>query len=189
MHKMAADLLQIDEETGLATAGDVAGVAELRAGLAGDDGALVWSDPLPLTVVVAEAPVGLRVRVTDAATGQPLAGATVRAGEAEAATGDDGVAELPGADPEAPVSVFHPAHDYVTLVGVARRDLHVPLPRRSDPALVAGFSGEVDFDRVTSEGGVEVGLAGASISSGFTQLDIAALVGDIFESEVAVGGF
>ncbi len=172
-------------EGAILTAGPQLGEATVRAGFE-VDGEVIWSEPVGLRVVDSAPPEqGIRVRVTDAATGAPLEGATVRADDAEAATDAEGIATFDAAADV--VSVFAADHDYVTLVGVAGDDLHVALPPRSDDALVAGFTGEVDFARVTTEGGVDLGLAGASISGGLTHVNFGVLLGQLFNVPVNAG--
>lgn len=179
----------IGEATGLAVAGDAAGIAEVRAGVESPDEGWVWSDPVRLQVIVEPEPVGLRVRVTASASGAPLADAAVRLGEEVVITGVDGVASLQGVPDGGPLSVFHAGYDYVTIVGSTLLDVQVPLDRRSNPDRAAGFTGRIDFDRVTTEGGVDVGLAGASLAGGLTRLRLATLIGDIFQSRVEAFGF
>ena len=53
----------------------------------------------------------------------------------------------------------------------------------------AGFTGEIDWARVMSQGGVELGLAGASIGGGLTNLALTDLIGQLFNVEVSVAGF
>ena len=181
----APDVLDVEAGTGAVTAGPVAGAANVVAAFPQPSGEMLPSDPLPVSVVEAAAPDGLRVRVT--AGGAPVEGAIVRAGDADTATDAEGVAgfELEGDVPT--VSVFADGFDYVTFVGLGARDLHVPLTPRSDDARVAGFTGAISFDDVTSQGGVDLGLAGASIGGGLTHLGIAQLVGELFNVPVEAG--
>ncbi len=148
----------------------------------------VISEPVAVSVEALPVAEGWRVRVTSQGSGGAVAGAQVRAGMAVATTDEAGVAELPG-DAGGPLTVFAEGHDYVSLVGVEPGAVHVPLPVRSDFARVAGFTGELDFARVMSEGGVELGLAGASIGGGLTNLSLTDLIGQLFNVEVGVAGF
>ncbi|MCB9524183.1 MAG: Ig-like domain-containing protein [Myxococcales bacterium] len=148
----------------------------------------IVSEAVALRVDEVPMAAGWRVRVSSQATGGPIAGAVVRAGMELAETDADGVAELP-ADAGGPLSVFAEGHDYVTLVGVEPGAVHVPLAPRSDFGRVAGFTGEIDWARVMSQGGVELGLAGASIGGGLTNLALTDLIGQLFNVEVSVAGF
>lgn len=167
---------------GLASAGPEAGEVAIVA----SRGA-VASAPLALRVEELTPPEGLRVRVSDAATGAPVAGATVRADALEAVTGDDGTAHFPEPAAAPTITVFSEAHDYVTLVGAAGSAIHLPVWPRSDDARVAGFTGSIDFGAIEDAGAVELGLAGASIAGGLTHLDFEALLGQIFSVEVNAG--
>jgi hypothetical protein len=168
---------------GVLTAGPGTGDAQLVAHL-GD----LSSDPVALTVLELVQPEGWRVRVTSQSTGLPLAGAMVRVGMASAESDAAGIAEL-SADAEGPLTVFANDHDYVSVVGLEPGAVHVPLPDRSDLSRVAGFTGEIDFARVLSEGGVEMGLAGASIGGGLSNIDMSTLLGELFSVEVGAFGF
>ncbi len=181
----APDVLDVNPGTGEVTAGPEAGSGNVVAAFPQPNGDMLASDPLPLRVVEAAAPEGLRVRVT--ANGAPVEGATVRAGDEDTATDAEGVAEFE-LDGDVPtVTVFADGFDYITFVGLGTRDLHIPLTPRSDDALVAGFTGAISFDDVTSEGGVDLGLAGASIGGGLTHLGIAQLVGELFNAAINAG--
>lgn len=185
----APERLQVDAETGVAIAGAEIGPAAITAALPGDD-ALV-SAPVVFQIVEAPAPDVGRIRVTDSATGEPVPGATVRVGEESFLTDEAGLAELGEVEPPITVTVFSADHDYVSVVGSGRTDLHIPLSPRRDDSLVAGFTGNIDFDDVTSEGGVEIGLAGGSIGGAggeiLTGLDLDSLLGQLFNVEVDAG--
>ncbi len=181
----APDVLGVEAGTGAVTAGPEAGAGQVVAAFPQPNGELLASDPLGLRVVEAAAPDGLRVRVT--AAGEPVEAATVRAGELDGLTDALGVAEFVVEGDPPPITVFADGFDFVTLVGLGTLDVHVPLTPRSDDALVAGFTGAVSFDEVTSQGGLELGLAGASISGGLTHLGFAQLVGELFNVSVNAG--
>ena len=178
----ADGVLDVNAATGEVTGGPGAGAGNVVAAFPQPGGELLASDPLPLRVVEAVEPEGLRVLVTSA--GAPLEGATVRAGDEVALTDADGVAAF---DAAGAVTVFADDHDFVSLVGLQADSVHVPLTPRSDDVLVAGFTGAISFDDVTSMGGVDLGLAGASIGGGLTHLGFAQLVGELFNSAINAG--
>ncbi len=181
----SADVLAVEPGTGVVTAGPGAGEGTVVAAFPQPDGDLLESDPLTLRVVEAVEPEGLRVQVS--AAGVPVEGATVRIGDDEVLTDADGVVHVEVDDDVPANSVFAEGFDFVTLVGVGARDIHIPLVPRNDDALVAGFTGSVSFDDVTSMGGVDLGLAGASIGGGLTHLGFAQLVGELFNVPVNAG--
>ncbi len=181
-----AGVVGVDEATGLATAGDQAGASEIRAGMADAAGEVLRSEPLTLTVAVIEDVEGVRVRVTDSLTGTPIPGASVVSGALSGATDDRGIAVL--AEVGAAVTVFAAGHDTVTIVGTELDAIHVPLRPRQDARSQAGFTGEISFDDVTTEGPLQLGLAGASLSSGFTHFDLNGLVGEVFNTRVEAFG-
>ncbi len=185
----AAGVADVGPASGLVTAGEELGEVEILAGVESEDVGLVRSAPLVLQVIAEQPPEGVRVRVIAAATGAPVADAAVRLGEEVSTTDASGVTTLVGAADGTPLSVFHADYDYVTLVGSQQADVQIPLTLRSNPSRAAGFTGRIDFDRVSSEGGVEVGLAGASLAGGVTRLRLATLIGDIFQSRVEAFGF
>ncbi|MFN3201333.1 MAG: hypothetical protein ACE366_23230 [Bradymonadia bacterium] len=185
-----ASVLQVDRETGVAIAGATLGTVGVTAQL-GEGADLVLSNQVDFTVVEAADPEIGQVRVTDAATGLPVEGASVRVGDETTVTDATGIVLLGDVEPPITVTVFSPDHDYVTVVGANRSDLHIPLTPRRDDSVVAGFTGAIDFARITSEGGVDVGLAGGSIGGAggevLTGLDLGTLLGQLFNVEVDVG--
>lgn len=180
------DVVTVEEDSGLATAGALAGVAEIRAGMTAANGEVVRSEPLPLTVQVSEeeAPVGVRVRVTDARTGAPISGASVVSAAVSGITDDRGLVDLEGANEM--ITVFTADHDTVSVVGSDLDTLHVPLWPRQDALSQAGFTGEISFEDVSTDAPLELGLAGASLASGFTNFDLNGLVGEVFNTRVEI---
>lgn len=175
---------QIDA-AGVLTAGPGAGEASVIAAYAAPGGR-IESEPVVVPVVELDPVMGRRVWVTDATTGRPVQGATVRAGDEEVQTDAAGVAAIAG-EGALTVSVFSNNHDYLTIVGTDQADLHLPLSPRRGNARIAGFTGQPDFDRVASQGEVDLGLAGGTLAGGLTRIDLGTLLGQIFNVPVNAG--
>jgi hypothetical protein len=174
-----------DFEGDVLTAGPEAGAIAVTAAL-GD----VVSEPYPVIVHMPEpAPeeTPVSVLVTDAETGAAIEGAMVLAGDAEATTDEAGVALFEAEPENGTYTVFSEGHDYLTVVGLAGDALHLTLWPRTEDARVAGFTGEISFDDVLTEGAVDLGLAGAAIGGELTRLNLGVLIGDLFNAEVNTG--
>lgn len=180
-----AEFADIDE-AGLLTGGPGAGETGVRAGIE-FEGEMIWSEPTALTVVELAPADSPHLRLTDAITGSPIEGALVRVGDARLETDAAGMAPLENIEGEYTLSVFADGYDYITLVGLTRTDIHLPLTPLSDDTRVAGFTGTMDFDRVTDEGETDLGLAGASLAGGLTWLNLDAFIGAIFNVPVNAG--
>ncbi|HCF58357.1 MAG TPA: hypothetical protein DFS52_10240, partial [Myxococcales bacterium] len=130
------------------------------------------------------------VVVVDEMTGRPVAGATVVVDggasriELAAETGVPGSYVTTTALPAKPVvSVFHHDFQYVTLVGVSKTDLIIPIRRNID-AKSGGFKGSFKNLPTTA---ISAGIAGASIAGSFTDLEVDLLIGEFEETNLQLG--
>lgn len=167
------------------TGGPEVGEVVITAAYDGSDGRIV-SDPVAIQVIDLAPAEGGRVRLTDATTGRPIEGATVRVADEDMASDADGVV-LFEADGPVTLSVFADGYAYLTLVEVNPTDLRLALEPRVVDDRVAGFTGTLDFDEVMQDGEVDLGLAGAAFTGGLTHIGFQALLGDIFNTEVNAG--
>lgn len=126
-----------------------------------------------------------RVVVFDAASGEPIPGATVVLDGVEGVSGDDGVALFPEASAERhEVQIYAPGYDRIAVSGAVGDDLAVPTaPDFTGRA--AGFTGSIAFNNVTSTGGIEVGLAGGSRDE-LLGLSLGSLLGEMFTQNVSI---
>lgn len=173
------------DAAGELTAGPDLGAVSITASYASGDAPIV-SAPVTIQVIDLAPAEGGRVRLTDAGTGLPIQGATVRIGDADLISDEDGQVLF---EPDGPttLSVFADGYEYLTLVDAAPTDLRITLAPRVVDNRVAGFTGTLDFDRVMQEGEVDLGLAGAAFAGGLTHIGIAALLGDIFNTPLNAG--
>jgi hypothetical protein len=137
-----------------------------------------------------------RAVVTDDKTGQPIAGAKVLferggtpVGSSPITTAADGVALLTAAGTGAlNVHVFHNDYHYVSVMGTTSVDLLLPLLKKPDDTKAGGFKGTFDLTRVTNASDtVEVGIAGASLTGSFIDLDFMKLLGELLKTHVKIG--
>jgi hypothetical protein len=173
----------IDTSSGVATGGAGPGATQITVGVTGFDEV---SDPVPLYNPGSPVESGLRVVVTARATGAPIDGATVIVNGEEGTT-EDGVLEVEG-EPPFSVHVFAEDFDPVSLVGVTVAEVAVDLGPVSTNASIGGFTGSFDFAAVTTEGDVELGLAGSSLAGGVVDLDLTTLLGDGFVQSIPFVG-
>jgi hypothetical protein len=119
---------------------------------------------------------GKRVIVIDELSGRPIPGAVVAIGGTTVATDALGVASFASLTPGTPetVSVFEPAHDYVTVVNITRDDMLIPIRRNADQAW-GGFQGK--FTNLPSDASLHIGMAGTSMPGSFVDLSFSQLVG------------
>lgn len=170
------------DASGLATGGARAGTTQITAAVdTGTD--LVTSTPVRLVNLGALQPGELRVVAQNQASGAAIANARVElrtsAGLSRATTDATGVARF--ADVPAGVAVdltvADPAYDFVSVLGVAGRDLVVPLPPLTRPTIGAGVTGPIDLSQVSSSGALSFSLSGASFASPLLGTDGTALFG------------
>ncbi len=128
----------------------------------------------------------LRVLVINAETSQPVTGAQVVVGAQSVTTLGNGVATLQVPQGRYEVSVFSQDHNYVTVQGASSRDIRIPLNPRTGTGPVGGFKGRFDLGALTSQGDVNIGLAGSSIAGGLINFSLAGLLGEPFVSSIAI---
>lgn len=172
----------VDAVTGLLRAGATEGCTEVEVTL--QVAARTLRDSATFCLF-APAPGDAQVIVFDATTGAPMPAATVVLDGVTATTGADGRASFPGmsAAGHGAVAVYAAGYDVVVLQDAVSDSIAVGL-RPDRTGFAAGFSAEVSFDAVTSQGGLEVGLAGGSRDE-ITGLSLAQLVGDVFVQNLA----
>ncbi len=167
-----------------------AGATDVTARLTAPGNRVVVSQPVTFRVFD-PVPAGDACAVAfDTGSGAPLAGATVVLDGVEATTDADGRACWGGgAAATHDVQLYADGYDRVALVAAPGDDLAVA-SRRSLGARAAGYTGTISFAQVTSQGGLDVGLAGASRDE-LLGLGLASLLGDVFVQhlQTPLGGF
>jgi hypothetical protein len=171
----------IGAETGLATGGDTPGSTDITAWVDGFGD--VVSDPVRLHNP-GETSASLRVAVVWADSGGAVEGVTVRVGETEAVTDADGVVELDGVTSPADVHLYGEAINPVSLLGLGTDDAVVPVHPVEGNTTMGGFTGELDFSLVSTEGDIDLGLAGSSLAGDLIDLDLQTLLGDGFVTDI-----
>ncbi|MFZ5440735.1 MAG: hypothetical protein ACOZQL_12060 [Myxococcota bacterium] len=160
-------------------------------------GSLVMSNELRVTVIP-RVMMGRRVLVTDAATGQPIANATVRAcppsdcsAPVDVTTAADGTAEFPLLD-GSPMNFTAvsaairtdglPVYERASILSTSVTD--VALPLRDNPVrAAAGFSASISFSDVSTVGSYWAGFVTASASD-IPSLTAQGLLGENFMTEI-----
>ncbi len=180
------------DPNGIATGGTRAGATVVRAAVEGSLGR-VESNPVDL-VNLGPAPTDTVVRVVNRGTGRPIPGATVelsyqRRLETEI-TDARGEARFPGfVDRPARLTVASEDHDWVTLTAVETIDIGVGLAPRSLPDEASGVSGSIDLSQASTQGALEIGVAGTSIPSPLFGFDPTTLFGgELFQVQVPMVG-
>ena len=173
-----SSVASIAEGTGIATGGDTAGTTQITALVTGFSD--VVSDSVPLTNPGAAPATGMRVTVTDAANGAAISGATVFVDGTEESTDSNGTALFPDATAPFDVHVFHAAMNPVSVFGTSNTEVSLGLVPLSENTTIGGFTGGFDLSLVTSEGDVDLGLAGGSLAGDIIDLDLTTLLGDGF---------
>jgi hypothetical protein len=156
------------------------------------NGQSIESAPLTLQVIALPEPLadGWRIRLTDQSDGLPITNAQVYVGQQVYEPDLEGVVYIDAsANVQAPItfSVMAIGYDSVTIAGISRRELHVPMSPLSDDSVVAGFTGNFDFSQIQNRGEVEVGLAGAAFMGGISQISLFDILGNFFATRVNVG--
>ncbi len=177
----------IGETDGLATGGAGPGSTEITASVAGFDDV---TDTVPLNNPGAPVEAGVRVLVTERETGLAVDGATVIVNGVEDASDEAGIVHFAEATSPFEIHVYEAGSDPVSLYGATTSEVAVALGALSTNTTIGGFTGGFDYTFVTSEGDVEVGLAGSSLAGGLVDLDLTTLLGDGFVLEIPfVGDF
>lgn len=172
----------------------MAGEVRVKANVTG---AFVSSNEIRVQIIP-RVMMGRRVIVTDAATGEPLAGVAVRAcpvadcsTPTDVTTTANGLAEFPLLDgsaltvtaaPSALRADGLPLHERASILGTTVTDIALPLrenPVRSN----AGFSASISFSYVSTTGSYWAGFVTASASD-VPSLTANGLLGENFQTEV-----
>lgn len=143
-----------------------------------------------VSVYPAVAAGSTRVVVVDQITNKPISGVKVAARIAnalqEGTTDADGAFTFTG-DATA-VSAFPDAYQWQSVVQAGTNDVVLYTTPLADPTKVAGVKGKFNFDNVSTQGDIKVGLGGTSISSSFTDLNFSTIVGEIANYSVDIDG-
>jgi hypothetical protein len=177
-----AGVAAVDAGTGLLTGGETVGSSDISVTVTGFGDV---TDSIAVYNPGAAADATLRVHVRQTAGGEAIAGATVQVGENTLTTDAQGVAVLEDAQTPYDVHVFATGFNPVSVLGLSALDIVVPLDPASRNTDIGGFVGEFDFSQVTSEGDVDLGLAGASLAGNVIDLDLATLLGDGFMTDIS----
>jgi hypothetical protein len=176
--------------TGGTTTGDTNITCLVTGGSATPSPAVVLKNYANLTTGQA------RALVVSDATGQPIAEAKVLfersgtpVGSSPITTGTNGVALLdPAGTGALNVHVFHNDYQYLSVIGTTSVDMLIPLVKRPDDTKAGGFKGTFDLTQVTNASDtVEFGLAGASLSGTFIDLDFMKLIGELLKKHIKIG--
>ena len=170
------------ELTGIATGGAEAGTTQITAGVVDVDGLL--SDPVPLANPGVAPETGMRVTVTEADDGAVLSGATVLVNGSEATTDDGGAVVFADATSPYEIHVFAEGMNPVSVYGTTSTEVTLAVTPSSTNATIGGFTGEFDFAGVTTDGDVDLGLAGASLAGDAIDFDLTTLLGDGFVTSI-----
>lgn len=167
------------------TAANTPGTARVTARPAGEDTPV--SEPVVVRNLGALT-TGSRVFAIDAATGTSIDAFTLVTGDGETREAEDGVVSF-----EAPVSgdvhVFATGYDAVGITGLdSAGDVLVPLPRLTLEQEVGGFTGSMDFSRISTRGDASIGLAGAALAGQLVDLDLNAVLGDPINTSLGIPG-
>ena len=136
-----------------------------------------------------------RVVVFDQKTGMPISGApaavktTGTAVGAAVNTDANGAATFPVAfgTVEA-ISVFPPNHQWHTLLSPDSNDVAFYTVEVPDTDVVTGVKGTFNFDNVSTQGDIKLGLAGMAIPAAITDLNFTTLIGEIADYPVELEG-
>ncbi|MEE2789308.1 MAG: Ig-like domain-containing protein, partial [Myxococcota bacterium] len=185
-----SDIVAIDEDTGRATGGPSTGTGNIAATFINPDRSAVTSDPVvPIRVITADVSTTFQVRAVALDTGEPAARVSIVVGDEVVVTNRDGLATFDLEDGPVTVTAFSNTYNTLTIVGAPATEIILPLERRRPMGDIAGFTGEVDFSNVRTEGGVELSLTGASFGEGLDRLSFNRLIGDIFSRNIGLGSF
>jgi len=181
----APDVLFFNDAASLATMASEGSAVITAVYSAGDQ--RVESTPVTIRVLAPSMVAGIRAHIVDAETGVPLGGVTVRYGMETRVSEADGQVDFDEMTPDATLTLFSRQHDYVSIVGPPPGDILIPLTPRVSSIRSAGLSGEIEFDRVRTEGDVELSLSGASFGQGLSVVSLGALLGPTFTTSINAG--
>ncbi|HEY3448562.1 MAG TPA: hypothetical protein VGK67_19555 [Myxococcales bacterium] len=130
---------------------------------------------------------GARVAVVDELSGRlvPGAKAVINGTNMIEDAANKGVFTATNFDPPATITVFHQDYAYVTVAGLTKTDVLVPVRKSADATKGGGFQG-----RFTNFPGQDIafGLAGTSIAGNYLDLDLDAVVGRLVDTSVTFSG-
>ena len=183
----AADVVAIDEKSGEGTGGAKSGNADITAEVGGKTSA-----PYKVANYGTVGSTDVRVVVLSAASGAPVAGATVVAGGKTEKTDASGAATFAGLNPPVDFHVFHADYQFFSGYGVNKRDLMVILGKNADVTKAGGFKGKFVYQNIHgfkdwADRSVAFGLAGLSIRGDLLNIDFDTLVGPMFKYELLPG--
>lgn len=148
-----------------------------------------------LTVYPTVPETDFRVLLFEQGTSAPLiADVAIKVtGEAElqtATTDATGAATFTGVAAGAveAVSTFPDGHAWNTYLLPATNDVAMYTAKIADPTKVAGVKGNFNFDNVSTQGDIQLGLSGMSIGTNVTDLDFSTLLGEIADYEIELEG-
>jgi hypothetical protein len=146
-----------------------------------------------VTVFPAVATGDVRVSLFDANSREPVSGATVMVRVGDVKT--TGTTDANGAYTFAAVGgtvqavgAYPDDYQWQTVLSPTSNDIALHSVKIPDPTKVAGVKGRFDFDNVTTQGDIQLGIAGMSINSAITDLDFATLIGEIADYNVVLEG-
>jgi hypothetical protein len=138
---------------------------------------------------------GLRVVLFDQGSGTPINGAPVVAKVSgalvEKTTNASGEALFTAGEVTGTVeavSAFPTTHHWQTVLTPSTNDVAFYTSKLPDATKSAGVKGKFDFDDVSTQGDIKLGLSGISIKSSVVDLDFALLLGEIADYEVEIEG-
>jgi hypothetical protein len=146
-----------------------------------------------VTVFPAVDVADFRVGLFDQNSGEPISGATVMINvdgtKTEGTTGADGTFTFAAVGGTVAAAGAYPTtHQWQTVLSPGGNDIALYSVAIPDPSKAAGVKGQFNFDDVTTQGDIKLGLAGMSISSSITDLDFATLIGEIADYNVVLEG-
>lgn len=178
--------------SGVVTGGTTTGVSNVTCTVTGGD--TTASAPVAIQNYANPAAGSVRVIAVDERTGLPIQNAQVVVMQGLSILG--GVAQATAADGSATfvgtgavdVHVFKGGYTYVSIMGINKTDVLVPLNPTPDQTRAGGFKGTFDLSQVTNRTDtVEFGLAGASLAGPFIDLDFNKLIGESIKRRVKIG--
>ncbi len=156
------------------------------------NGQAIDSDPLRIQILPLPMPLedGWRIRLSDQSDGLPITQAQVYLNQRVFEPDMEGIVYIdPMEQISAPISftVMAAGYDTVSIIGVSRREIHIPMSPLSDDSVIAGFTGEFNFERINNQGEVKIGLAGGAFADGISQISLFDILGNFFLTDVELG--
>jgi hypothetical protein len=148
----------------------------------------------PVKVYPAVAENNLQIVLFDQTANAPVAGARAAlklddASLVEVTTDADGVALFTNVTQGVlAASVFPEAHQWQTVIAPAMRHIAFFTVQIPNEERVAGVKGQFDFSDVSTQGDIQIGLAGLSISGSIVDFDFAQILGEIADYPIELEG-